>query len=68
MDVKTSRITLCEVILSPPCSQQKRWIPIGSKGWLQMQRDTSRSKGWERPNLVCNAMKKYLEVGEKKNN
>jgi hypothetical protein len=66
MDVKASHITLSEVILSPPCAQKKKWIPIGSKGWLQMQCDTPRNKGWERPNLVCNAMQKCFKIGKKK--
>jgi hypothetical protein len=50
----------------PPCSQWKNWIPIGSKGWLQMQCDTSRTKGWERPNLVRNAVEKTSKSKQKK--
>jgi len=36
MVTKTICTTSCEAIFSPPCTQWKRCIPIGSKGWLQM--------------------------------
>jgi len=36
MVTKRIHTTSCEAIFSPPCTQWKRWIPIGSKAWLQM--------------------------------
>jgi hypothetical protein len=46
----------------PTMSEQRNWISIGSKSWLQMQCDTPRIKRMDRPNLVCNAMEKIYEV------
>jgi hypothetical protein len=66
MATKTSQTTSCEVVLSSRCSQWNKLIPIGSKGWLQMQCDTSRTKRWERPNLVRNAMEKTSKNKRKK--
>jgi len=61
MIAKTSHTTSCEAILSSPYIQWRRWIPIGSKCWLQMQCDTLRIKGWEKFNLMCNAVEKTFE-------
>jgi hypothetical protein len=36
MVTKRIHTTSCEAIFSPPCTQWKRWIPVGSKAWLQM--------------------------------
>jgi hypothetical protein len=66
MATKSSYTTSCEVVLSPPCAQQTRWIPIRSKGWLQMQCGTPRIERWERPNLVCNALEKTSKGRQKK--
>ncbi len=50
----------------PTVHAKKRWIPIGSNKWLQMQCATPRTKGWERPNLMCNAIEKTYEGKQKK--
>jgi hypothetical protein len=41
--------------------EMKKWVPIGFKGWPQMQWVTLRTKGWGRPNLVHNIKKKNIE-------
>ncbi len=58
--------TSCKVVVSSPCAQWNRWIFVGSKGWIQMQCDNPRTKGWEKPNLMHNAMKKPFENRWKK--
>jgi hypothetical protein len=52
MDAKASHTTWWNIVLSLPWMQQKRWIPMGSKGWPHMQFDKPRANEWGRPNLV----------------
>jgi hypothetical protein len=52
--------------LLPTMSKQRKWISIGSKSGLQMQCDTPRAKGMDKPNLVCNAMEKTFKARRKK--
>jgi hypothetical protein len=66
MATKASHTTSHEIVLSPPCSQWKRCIPLGSKGWLQMQCDTIWTKIQKRLNLVRNAVEKTFESKWKK--
>jgi len=66
MIVKASRKTSCKAIFSSLCVQRKKWMHIGSKGELQMQCDTPRTKKWERLNLVHNMMEKTFESKQKK--
>jgi hypothetical protein len=58
MVMKTSCTISCEIVFSSQCTQQRKWIHIGSKSWLQIQCDTLRIKRWKRLNLVHNAMEK----------
>jgi hypothetical protein len=66
IDAKTSRLTSWEVVLSPSHAQRKRWIPIGSKGWSQMQCDKLRFKGWGKPHWMRNILKKTSKVNRKR--
>lgn len=34
------------------------WIPMGSNDWPQMQCIKLRTKGWGKPNIVCNTSEK----------
>ncbi len=65
MEAKASRIASCDAIHSPPWEKQRRWVPVGSKGWPQMQWIAPKANEWERPNLVRNAKEKTLEGRQK---
>jgi hypothetical protein len=58
MHVKKSRMASRNAILSPQWAQRRKWIPIGSNDWPQMQCVKSRAKGWGRLNIVCNTKEK----------
>jgi hypothetical protein len=66
IDAKTSHMTSWEVILSPPQVQQKKWIPIGSKSWPQMQCDKLRFKGWGKLDWMHNIVEKTSKVNQKR--
>jgi hypothetical protein len=63
---KALRTTSCKAIHFSPWVQQKIWIHVRSKGWLQMQCNTPRTKGWERPNLMCNKVEKTFKAKREK--
>ncbi len=46
MEVKASWMTSWGAIHSPPWEQQKKWVPVGSKGCLPMQWINLIVKGW----------------------
>jgi len=46
----------------PPWTQWKRWIPMGSKDWPEMQCEKPRANEWGRPNLMCIAKEKTFET------
>jgi hypothetical protein len=66
MDVKASHIGSWDTIFSPPWAQQRKRIPMGPKGWPQMQCDKSKANRGGRPNLFCIAKKKTFEAKCKK--
>jgi hypothetical protein len=44
--------TSWDAIRSLPWEQHNRWIPIGSKGWQQMQWVNLNCSGWGMPNML----------------
>ncbi len=66
MDEKASCMTLWDVVLSLPSTQQNRWIFMGFKGWPKMQCDKLRASGWGKPKLMHIQGRKHLKSNQKK--
>jgi predicted metalloenzyme YecM len=66
MDAKTSYMTWCDVVLSLPWTQQKRWIPMGSKGWPQMEWNKPRANDGRSPIWCTLRRRKHMRLNGKK--
>jgi hypothetical protein len=56
---------LVKCSFSSPWKQWRWWFPTRSRRWSLMQWINPKTKGWGRPNLVCNVEEKTFEPNGK---